>query len=332
MALDIITPNGASHGSVASTLMASGMNPAALRTNATLRKDEWIQMDQAILQIARKRMRLTGLMLGAGMRYGLSNALGSTVVQHQRVSGMTGASASMDAVTRTQRDRVEFDLVSTPIPIVHKEFMLTTRELEASRRMGQSLDVTQAQESTRMVSEFIEEMIISGLSKEDTFGYGGDFARLYGLLNFPSRITDVDGLDYATAGGEAILANVLEMVKALKDNRHFGPYTLLVNTIEFVGLQRDFKANSDKSIYERLLEIPDIQAIVELDFMPTGNKVLLEMSPTTMDIIDGFQPMMIQWDSQGGLVFEFKVMAIMVPRPKADYNGRTGILHATLGS
>ena len=43
-------------GSVAQTLLANNMNPQALRTAASLRKDEWEVLDTSVVQIARERL------------------------------------------------------------------------------------------------------------------------------------------------------------------------------------------------------------------------------------------------------------------------------------
>jgi len=37
----------------------------------------------------------------------------------------------------------------------------------------------------------------------------------------------------------------------------------------------------------------------------------------------------VQWDTQGGLQQNFKVMSIMVPQTRADQNGNTGIVHGS---
>jgi hypothetical protein len=37
----------------------------------------------------------------------------------------------------------------------------------------------------------------------------------------------------------------------------------------------------------------------------------------------------VQWEEQGGLLLNFKIMAIMVPQLRADHNGNTGIVHGT---
>jgi len=37
----------------------------------------------------------------------------------------------------------------------------------------------------------------------------------------------------------------------------------------------------------------------------------------------------VQWESQGGMRLNFKVMAIQVPQLRADYSSQSGIAHGT---
>jgi len=37
----------------------------------------------------------------------------------------------------------------------------------------------------------------------------------------------------------------------------------------------------------------------------------------------------VQWEEEGGMRLNFKVMAILVPQLRADFNGNTGIVHGS---
>jgi hypothetical protein len=39
----------------------------------------------------------------------------------------------------------------------------------------------------------------------------------------------------------------------------------------------------------------------------------------------------LQWETHGGMMQNFKVMAIMVPQIRGDFNGNTGIVHGSVG-
>ena len=60
MPIELIQANAdgqitAHQSTVAGALLANNMNVNALRTNATLRKDEWELLDRAVIEIARER-------------------------------------------------------------------------------------------------------------------------------------------------------------------------------------------------------------------------------------------------------------------------------------
>jgi hypothetical protein len=92
----------------------------------------------------------------------------------------------------------------------------------------------------------------------------------------------------------------------------------------------DFKTNSDKSIIERLLEIPNLQWIKPAAFIPAKQQVLVQLTSDVVDMLNGLQPTVVQWATDGGMVLHFKVMAIMVPRVRnGDAENQSGIVHAT---
>src|SRR5690554_5137454 len=78
-------------------------------TPGTLRRDEWIQLDEALLGIAEQRLTGTQHLIASGLTYTLGNAMGTTVLEYHNVGDALVAELSMDAVTRTKGDRQEFD-------------------------------------------------------------------------------------------------------------------------------------------------------------------------------------------------------------------------------
>jgi uncharacterized linocin/CFP29 family protein len=321
---DVLGGPGGAMGSVAARLMASGLNVNALRTNDVLRKEEWLLFDRTVLQVARPRLVAVGDLMSRGLTMPIANAMGITVVQHETSSDMTDAEINMTGLADTQRDRLEFSPVNTPLPIIHKDFQLSLRVLTAGRRMGQPLDTTTAGIAARKVADAMESMLFNGATV--TLGGG----TIYGYRTHPSRNTGSTTASWATQGGEAILADLLAMIdKAVTDNM-FGPYVLYVSTGSFVNMLEDFKAASDKSTIQRLMEVPQLAAIRPTTQIASGDEVVLvQMATDTIDWLDGQQPTTVMWETHGGMMINFKVLAIGAPRPKADQEGRSGIVHYT---
>jgi hypothetical protein len=53
------------------------------------------------------------------------------------------------------------------------------------------------------------------------------------------------------------------------------------------------------------------------------------MDGSTAQAIDGMEISTVQWESQGGMRQNFKVLAIKVPLLRTPYSGVSGIIHGT---
>lgn len=328
--VDTITGNGrggfTGTGPVAAALMGSGFNVNSLRTNDVLRKDEWERFDEKVIEVARQRLVGVGDLLSRGLSFPVDNALGVTRVEWEKVSDMEPAVINMAGVTEGEGDRVTYELEGTPLPIIHKDFTINIRVLEASRTLGQTLDTTQAALATRLVSERTEQMLFDGFA-----GIKMQNAVILGYKTAPDRNTGSisDWSDVGTTG-ETINLEILAMMLALQTDNYNGPYGLYVPIDYFNKLLEDFKANSDKSILTRIMEIPDLEFIKISRNLPggaSGQVIMVQLTSDVVDMIDGLQPTMVQWETQGGMVINFKVMSIMAPRMKSDANQQSGIAH-----
>ena len=316
--------NGSGTGSVAQRLLANGMNPMALRTNAVLRKDEWVKYDTAVVTVARQRLNAVMHLMERCLTFPVENAMGITRLEWENMSHMEGAEISMSGVTRGRNDRVEFTPQAIPLPIIHKDFFLNIRHLTASRNTGQPLDTTQAEQAARLVSEATESLVFNGAT------ITSDGSRIFGYLNAPNRNVGTLSGDWSNATavtGEQIVRDILAMVQALEDDHYYGPYGLYVPTNYYNRMLDDYKANSDRTILERVLALPPIDNVWPSEFLPPNNVVMVTFQRDVVDLVEGFGPTMIDWETEGGMQVNFKIMSIMVPRVKADAKGQSGIAH-----
>src|SRR5690606_23513867 len=122
----------------------------------------WVQFDNTVIEIARHRLIGVGDLIERGLTYNVPNAMGVTKIEWERSGDMGPAELSMAGVTEGRNDTMDFDLVSMPLPIIHKDFWINIRKLEASRNGGMPLDTTQAAVCSRKVSERIESMLFLG--------------------------------------------------------------------------------------------------------------------------------------------------------------------------
>lgn len=320
----ILKPYFGTDGKCYVTRMINGKPHAipAPHLNATLRKDEWVEMDNALLMAAQERLVGVQDLYDRNLVYRVGNGLGKTILQYEDLGDITAAEITMDAVTPSQKDRVNYELKSLPLPIVHKDFSYNARVLAASRSTGDIIDVTTGMLAARQVAEKVEEMLFTGTS---TFAYGG--GTLYGYLDFPSAnsVTLSVNWDASAKTGAAILDDVRAMKQASIDAKHYGPWMLYIPTAYETVLDDDYKAESDKTIRQRILEIDNIQGVKVADKL-TANKVLLvQMTADTVRMVDGLGITTVEWDEGGGFSTNFKVLTIMVPQLRADQNGNCGI-------
>lgn len=313
-------------GSVAERLVAGGFRAAALRTAGVLRKEEWLRFDQVVIDVARDRLVLFDDLINMGLTFPIENALGTTKIEWEQLSDMEDAEITMDAVTPVQRDRPIYTPKSIPLPIFHKDFRINIRVLEASRSMGQPLDTTMVSIATRKVAELMETTLFDGATLV------GDTSSIQGLTNATNRNTGSIPIDWELVGatGELIVTDVLNMIAALETDNMYGPYGLYVPQTYFNKLRNDYKANGDRTILERILAIPGIQFVrstTRLSGGGTGEVILLQLTSDVIDVVVGQQPTPIEWTTEGGMIHNFKVMAIMVPRVKDDALTQSGIAH-----
>lgn len=310
-------------GDVAMRLLQSGFNINALRTNDVLRKEQWIELDRMVVEIARKRLVGVGQLMQRGLTHSLGgNALGITQLQWENIDEMTDANVSMSGLAEGERDRLTWELKTMPLPIIHKDFQINLRNLESSRRFGTPLDTTQAQMAARIVTEKIEDILFNG------YGLTVGGTSIYGMTNEPNRNTgsNVDW-ELGTTTGADKLGDVLSMMDALIADNMYGPYGLYVTPTAYNLLAEDYKADSDKTQLQRLLEIPGVEFILPSKDLATNTQVMHQLTNDVVDEVIGFEPTTVMWESHGGMMLNFKVMAIMLPRVRSTKSGQSGIVH-----
>ncbi len=301
------------------------ISAADLRTADALRRDEWVHFDEAVIEEGTIRLRGVGDLISAGLTIPVADALGRTVLEYEKQQDLEDATVSLDGITKSENDRLDFTPGYLPMPLTHKDFWINLRTLTASRNRGEPLDTMQSRIATRKVIEQTENMLFNG---GKTFGG----YPIYGYTTHPDINTASFGdtvWDDAGVTGEEILVDVLAMKQALKDDRMYGPYWLYAPGNFETKLDQDFKANSDKSIRQRLLEVEDVSKVTIVDQLADDNVVMVQATRDVVALVDGMAPQTAQWDMVGGFMVNFKVWSIQVPLIRSDYDSRSGIVLLT---
>lgn len=364
--VDFMAPGGKAQGDVAGQILAGGsLNVHALKpfiakdgrayitvfkggdpkkpenystrpvTNATLRRDEWKNLDEAVLKIAEERLGGVQDLIDNGLTYDIGNGMGSTVLEYHDISNAFEADLTMDGVTRAQGDRVVYTTNYLPLPIIHVDYEINARVLEASRSKGIPLDTTSAERATRKVLEKLEKMLF----QKETYAFGG--GTIYSYLNHPDRnqvtLSDYGAWDNDSATGAGnILECVLDMKQAAINAHYFGPYMLYIPTAYETRLDNDYDTTTPgTTIRERILKIGGIKGIKVIDMLHNSedsldadNVLLVSMQSDVVRLVRGMGVQNVEWQTEGKFVTKYKVMTIAVPQVQSDQEGHSGIVHA----
>lgn len=308
--------------------------PVPLTNATTLRKDQWIRLDEKVLAAARARLRAWAD-LRAANTYGGFDGMANPILEHERVNDPGEAVVDMDGMTEGRSFAPKFDLVGLPLPITHSDFWLSSRFLATSRNKGQPADTLRAEFAGRRVAEMIEKTLI-GTITGTTYGDSTDYAstaKIYGYTNHPDRLTKTDLTIPTSSNGTTILDDWLACRELLYGNNFYGPFMVYTSTDYDQYLDNDFKTYSDLSVRERLLQIEGVQGIRRLDYLtPTDSHaftmIWVQMTEDVARAVNGMEITTVQWETMGGMRLNFKVMGIQVPQLRSDFNGKMGLLHA----
>lgn len=303
------------------------IQPGMAVNAASLRRDEWLYFDRTVQEIYQRPYVGVQDLINMGLTLDF-DGYSSTVLGYEDISDIGEASMNMDGETQGQNDKAEYDTKYLPLPIIHKEFSINDRTLQMSRKLGMPLDTTMAEAVSRKINDFRENMLFNGAS---SFKFGG--GTLYGYLDYPSPVSVSfsggawDTLATATAvTGDTILADVQNMIQGMLTNRRYGPWTLYCPDAYEKALSSDYKANSDKTIRQRILELsPQLQGVRTTPFITVDKCVMVQMTKDTIRLVRGMPMTTIQWQVRQMGRHNFKVVMIEVPQIRADQDSRSGI-------
>jgi hypothetical protein len=335
--IDAMLAGGGNGGSLALRLLSHKLDmTAALRSHAmcnsamaqvndSLPKDFWKAMDDAIISVGFDRLRAVTMIRRAGLRMQLPNPLAVRTLEWQKVSKMQPATVTMTPANATNMDRLDYTTTGLPIPVIIKEFMVDIRDLEAFRVNGIPFDTAHVQESIRLVNEKVEEMLIIGQSsfQNDSYIY-------YGLLDHPRRNQGTMAGGGWLGSSPDPIGDVQNMMADARAAKYAGPYGLIVPSNYAKVLGDDYNSTyPSPPVRSRLMDLPDLQDIEVTDKMTASTLGLVQLTNNVVDIVDGFEPRIFEWESRGGLLLNFAVVAIQVPRVRSDYADLSGVVHYT---
>ena len=292
----------------------------------TLRREEWLQLDKALMGVRDYRLGGVQDLIDRGLTYDL-NGMGTTVFEYHDVGDAFETQMSMDALSRGPGDRLEFKSVYLPLPIIYVDFDINERVLQSSRNLGSPLDTSSVERAGRRVMESVEDLLFKA---DVDYAYGG--GQIYSYLNHPDRNTaTAKPWNANDKSAKGIIDDVLAWKLALIEDRFYGPYMLYIPTKYETLLDADYDAQTPgTTIRERIMKISNIEGIKVIDTLPENNIVFVQLSSDTVRLVRGMEMQILEWGDEGGLSTHYKVMTIQVPQVRSTQAKRSGLLHVSL--
>lgn len=277
-----------------------------LAENNTLREDQTREIDETLTAVSRRDLVAVADLMG--QTDPLDKGIGATTYEFDRVSPVGEATQSMSILDLGKEDLVNFTRTAIPVPVTGSRFSLDARQRAAGMGMGQSVDLTNVEEHTRAVAEKLEDTLCNGSS----IVLGGN--ALPGYTNVTGRDTQSFSSGHwndQTAGAHsAAIVDVLNMRAGLRADGFTGPYILYVSSNFDGALDDDYKANSDRTVRERILAIDGIRAVKVLPALAADQALLVQMTRSAVTYAVG-QPMTtVTWASMGGLATHWAILHV----------------------
>jgi uncharacterized linocin/CFP29 family protein len=295
-----------------------------LAENNTLREDQTREIDETLTRVSRRD--LVAVRDLANLQKMLSKGVGATTYEFDRVAPVGEATQSMSILNLGDEDLVNFTRTAIPVPVTASRFTLDARQIAAGRSMGDSVDMVNVEEHTRSVAEKLEDSLVNGSSVV----LGGN--TLPGYTNHAS----IDTASFSsghwndqTAGAHsAAVADVLEMRQGLRATGFTGPYGLYVSPNFDETLDDDYKANSDRTLRERLLSIEGVQFVKVLPSLADDHALMVQLTRSVVEYAVGQPITTVTWTSMGGLATHWAILhvgtfAIRVANARAPLSNGT---------
>lgn len=306
---------------------ATGLSEAVPVNNAAglLTKDGWILLDDAVEKSSQMPLQAWNDLRSIGTR-NVPNPMGHPILQYQQGGHFGNVSVSMDGDRESERNRGLTDLKGIPLPIIHCDFWFTAREMAVAEASGMPLDTDGAAEAGRAIGEQLEAMTI-GTSA--AFSYGG--YSIPGMTSLSTRNTAT--LTLPTTPGwtpRTLIGELLAMKKQLRDDNQYGPFFTYFGGGWDPYLDDDYSdTKGEGTLRDRVAKITDIGDPRTLRYIGDFKVVMVQKDPRTARAIVGQEITTVSWPGNGGFRQYFKILCILVPQYRSDYDGQCGINDGT---
>ena len=183
--------------------------------------------------------------------------------------------------TDTAEDWIELTRTDVPIPLLHKEFRISRRDLAAAARGGFGISTATVSSAAYKVMNLENQLILNGYAADGT---NYDIKGLY-----QSAGNSTTGSDFGTAGYP--LASVAGAIDLMQADNITGPYNLILNPTQYMELAISvLGSGAGEREIAMVKEILEGGNIYSTSFQPAGTGMLLA------DASAGFFEMIVAQD------------------------------------
>ncbi|MFA5408722.1 MAG: family 1 encapsulin nanocompartment shell protein [Bacilli bacterium] len=183
--------------------------------------------------------------------------------------------------TDTSEDWIELARTDVPIPLLHKEYRISRRDLAAAARGGFGISTATVQSAAYKVMNLENQLILNG------FAADGTTYDIKGLYQSAGNYTA--GKDFATAGQP--LESVATAIDLMQADNITGPYNMVLNPTQYMELATSvLGSGAGEREMAMVKEILEGGSIFSTSFQATGTGMLLA------DASAGFFEMVVAQD------------------------------------
>lgn len=301
-----------------------------IQVHSTLRKDEWEMLDAMVVESGKELLvGVQHLRNAPGLLR--SESIAVSLAQYNKMSLMPPAMLSMNPLADAERGRVDFTLAGVPVPFAFEDFQLDIRTMEASRRLGSSLDLTQGAEAAYQVALAWETLLFNGTPALAITDRTNVLNTVYGYTTHPDRNTGVATGDWGDAANGPLYAlnTVQNMKRVLRTDRFYGPYWLYINDHNWADIGTVMSALNTRRVLEVLMADPELTLVANSPRLDSGEIVMVDPKPRTVQWVEEAMIRPVEWDEKGGLGSNFRVIGAGAPLIKSTDVGQCGVAHFT---
>jgi len=298
------------------------ISPSGLIVNSgeTVRHEDQLEIQQTLTELRRRKLAGMDTLISAGLSFRAD--ITKMLIGFESIGEHKDAEQSMNP-TEFDADQTVITKTFIPCPITHKSFSVPWRQTGFEYKTSLGLN-----ESAYQVLKRLETTLFNG-NTGIVVPYAGSGKPLYGFTNHPQAGTGSIS-DWSDSANVAVIH--VELIEQIGDMWVEQGGVGSKSVVVFVGkavwtnLQNDYKANTHKTVQQRMMDVDAVKAIVPIEVIGDTDVVLVEMEARTVQV--GIQSDLIAVPHTKTIPMapsEFTTYAAMVPFIKADTKGNTGV-------